>query len=122
MVATDRNAREGRPVGLYGNAFCRASEDAVKNATKILDPPVSTNILAMEAPAGGYGPYRRGATAKFCFIGILNQLTSSSVETILDVLTSCFTGYLAIRADSVPPNADSPIQVSYPSIIGLFRL
>jgi hypothetical protein len=80
MVATDRNAKEERPAGLYGNYFCRASEAAINKATKVLKPPVSTNILAMEAPAGGYGPYKRG--------------------TILDVLTSCYAGYLAIRADT----------------------
>lgn len=56
-VATDRNAAEGRPYGLYGNAFARASKEAVRRATTRIDPPTITNLIAMAAPSGGYGPY-----------------------------------------------------------------
>jgi hypothetical protein len=56
-VATDRNAGLGRPSGLYGNHFSRATADAVAAATQVLSPPTTSNILAMEAPAGGSGRY-----------------------------------------------------------------
>lgn len=49
----------GLPHGLYGNAFAAAPADAVARATVVLDPPTVSNILAMSAPPGGYGPYRR---------------------------------------------------------------
>src|SRR5262245_57209982 len=57
-VATDPNVAEGRPGGLYGNAFARADPDAVRRATTRIDPPTITNLIAMAAPAGGHGPYR----------------------------------------------------------------
>jgi hypothetical protein len=56
-VATDRNAAEGRPRGLYGNQFARAAAEAVRRATTRLDPPTITNLIAMAAPHGGYGRY-----------------------------------------------------------------
>lgn len=42
---------------IYGNAFARAPEESVKGAVTIIDPPTITNIIAMEAPKGGYGQY-----------------------------------------------------------------
>jgi hypothetical protein len=59
VVATDVNPGEGRPYGLYGNSFSRATEDAVRRATEVLDPPTKSNILAMEAPSYGAGRYTR---------------------------------------------------------------
>ena len=56
-LATDRNAAEGRPGGLYGNAFARARPDVVRRATTRIDPPTVTNLIAMAAPSGGYGRY-----------------------------------------------------------------
>lgn len=58
-VATDRNAAQGRPSGLYGNAFAWAEPDAIRRATTRVDPPTITNLIAMAAPAGGVGRYRR---------------------------------------------------------------
>jgi Poly (ADP-ribose) glycohydrolase (PARG), Macro domain fold len=57
-VATDANPGEGRPHGLYGNAFASASEEAVRRATTRLDPPTISNIIAIAAPMGS-GRYRR---------------------------------------------------------------
>jgi hypothetical protein len=58
-IATDRNAAQGRPDGLYGNAFAQASAEAVRRATTAIDPPTITNLIAMAAPTGGHGRYRR---------------------------------------------------------------
>lgn len=57
VVATDPNAAEGRPLGLYGGAFGRADPDAVRNATRGIDPPTVTNLIAMAAPRPSKGPY-----------------------------------------------------------------
>lgn len=46
-----------RPDGLYGNRFARAPLTQVAEATTKLDPPTISNILAIEAPAGGRGLY-----------------------------------------------------------------
>jgi hypothetical protein len=57
-IATDPNPDEGRPRGLYGNAFASGTEDAVRKATKLIDPPTASNIIAIEAPAHGTGRYK----------------------------------------------------------------
>ena len=56
-VATDANAAEGRPYGLYGNAFARGDVDAVRRAATRIEPPTITNLIAMAAPSGGDGRY-----------------------------------------------------------------
>lgn len=35
-------------VYMYGNSFAFADEEAIINATHILDPPTTSNIIAME--------------------------------------------------------------------------
>jgi hypothetical protein len=56
--ATDVNAAEGRPDGLYGDNFSRATEEALRRATTVIDPPTITNFIAVSAPRGGRGRYR----------------------------------------------------------------
>lgn len=46
-----------RPYGLYGNAFARAPVAAVLRATRHIDPPTASDILAVEAPPDGAGRY-----------------------------------------------------------------
>ncbi len=57
-IAIDVNPARQRPFGLYGNNFARATAEAIELATQPIDPPTVTNIIAMEAPAGGYGSYQ----------------------------------------------------------------
>jgi hypothetical protein len=71
--------------GLYGNAFARADPGRIAEATTFLDPPTTTNILAMEAPPGGRGAYDRG--------------------TIEDVLLTAYVGFAACRGASAPERA-----------------
>lgn len=56
-IATDCNADEGRPAGLYGNAFARAGVATVRRATRRIEPPTITNVIAMAAPWGGRHEY-----------------------------------------------------------------
>ncbi len=79
-VATDEDPEEDRPLGLYGNAFARAREEAVRRATRVLDPPTVTNILAMEAPPGATGRY--------------------TPEQIHGVMATAYTGFRAARLES----------------------
>jgi hypothetical protein len=79
-VATDPDAAEGRPAGVYGNAFARADGDAVGRATTPIDPPTITNLIAMAAPPGGYGRY--------------------GADEIESVLTTAFTGFRAAVLES----------------------
>jgi hypothetical protein len=87
-VATDRNAALGRPNGLYGNHFSRASADAVEQATQVITPPTISNLLAMEAPAGGYGRYSR--------------------QEIVYILSTAFTGFSAARLESCKDRPHAP--------------
>ncbi len=79
-VATDEDPDADRPLGLYGNAFGRAREEAVRRATRVLDPPTITNVLAMEAPAGATGRY--------------------TAEQIHGVMATAYTGFRAARLES----------------------
>lgn len=90
-IATDINPQQGRPHGLYGNNFARATQEAIKQATQPLNPPTITNIIAMEAPSGGYDCY--------------------TMEEIEYILTTAFTGFLAARIESQLEIAQ-PVRVS----------
>jgi hypothetical protein len=80
IIATDPNPEQDRPHGLYGNNFARAKPEAIQQATQPLNPPSITNIIAMEAPPGGYGSY-----------------TITEIEYIL---VTAFTGFLAAGIES----------------------
>jgi len=92
-IATDVNADEDRPRGLYGNAFARASEAAVLRATRVLSPPTISNILAIEAPEGGMGRY--------------------GLEQLFDALSTAYSGFSAARAESefAAEDASSKVEV-----------
>ena len=79
-VATDRNDAEGRPAGLYGNAFAGAGSEAVARATTRIEPPTITNLIAMAALPGGHGRYR--------------------VDEIDLLLATAFTGFRAAVLES----------------------
>lgn len=96
VVATDANPAEGRPYGLYGNSFSQATEDAIRQATEVLDPPTMSNILAMEAPACGAGRYTR--------------------EQIEFVLSTAVTGFSAAVSESkrkVSPDVQTVIHTGF---------
>ncbi|MBD2120655.1 hypothetical protein [Trichocoleus sp. FACHB-262] len=79
-IATNPNPERDRPYGLYGNNFALASAAAIEQATQVLNPPTITNILAMEAPAGGYGTYK--------------------LKEIEYILSTAFTGFTAAHVES----------------------
>lgn len=58
-VKLDRNAAEGRPRGLYGNNFARASREALLHGVVPLQPPTKSNIIAMAALGHRFGSYSR---------------------------------------------------------------
>jgi hypothetical protein len=58
-VRTAPEAELGGPSWLYGMAFAGASADVVREATTPIDPPTTSNILAIVAPYGGRGRYQR---------------------------------------------------------------
>ena len=90
-VATAPDAAEGR-AGLYGNAFALADGDAVRLATTPIDPPTTTNLIAMAAPRGGWGQYR--------------------ADEIESVLTTAFTGFQAAVLESHGERGDAtPVAV-----------
>jgi poly(ADP-ribose)glycohydrolase PARG len=79
-IATNPDAKGGRPAGLYGNAFSVAALDSVRRAARRIDPPTKTNLIAMVAPRGGSGKYR--------------------TEQVESVLKTAFTGFRAAVAES----------------------
>ncbi|MEZ4449039.1 MAG: hypothetical protein R3B09_06105 [Nannocystaceae bacterium] len=90
-IATDVDPDADRPHGLYGNAFARASAAAVLRATRPLEPPTLSNILAIEAPEAGFGRY--------------------TLEQIHDALSTAYTGFAAARAESIDAAGDPEVEV-----------
>ena len=58
-IRTAPGAESGGPSWLYGMAFSGATPDAVREAATRIDPPTVSNVLAIAAPVGGRGRYRR---------------------------------------------------------------
>lgn len=79
-VATDPDVEAGRPEGLYGNRFARATADVVRRATTQIEPPTRSNLIAMAAPRGGFDTYM--------------------VEEIEEILITAFTAFGAAVAES----------------------
>lgn len=79
-IATDRNAEAGQPDGLYGAPFRDASEETVRRAVSVLDPPTITNLIALCAPWGGRGRY-----------------SAAEIEFVLE---TAFTGFRAAVLES----------------------
>ena len=96
VIATDPNFTEGRPYGLYGNNFARATEDAIRRATKIIDPPTVSNILAMEAPACGAGRY-----------------TGEQIEFVLATALTGFSAAVLESERSVSPEVQTAIHAGF---------
>jgi hypothetical protein len=80
QIATNPNPTQLRPYGLYGNNFARADRKAIELATTPLNPSTLTNLIAMEAPAGGRGAYTE--------------------EQITYILNTVFTGFSAAKLES----------------------
>jgi len=79
-VATDSNSSQGRPRGLYGNAFGAADPEVVKKATKAILTPQVVNLIAMAALGGGHGEY--------------------TLPQIVDTFTTAYTSFLAAKLES----------------------
>jgi hypothetical protein len=94
-VATNMNAAEGRPRGLYGNEFAVASPEAITRATKRIDPPTITNLIAMAAPT-----YRRGRYSR---------------EMLERILVTAHTGFAAAVAETgrLAPGAPVVVHTGY---------
>jgi len=92
QVRTDPNELEGRPGGLYGNAFSMAPAESVRRATTRIDPPTISHVIAMAAPAHGWGPY--------------------TLEEIRYVLVTAYTAFRASLMESRRrTNESSPVVV-----------
>ncbi len=83
-IDTRPNSAAGRPRGLYGNELGRASAATLQQATQRLPQPTVSNLLAIEAPKGGHGRYRR--------------------EQIVDAMQSACSGFALLRTESLTAN------------------
>ncbi|HEY1066658.1 MAG TPA: hypothetical protein VGE52_11135 [Pirellulales bacterium] len=77
---TNADASAGRPAGLYGNRFAAASLDVILRATRRVEPPTFTNLIAIAAPSGGRGDY-----------------TQSQIASIF---ATAYTGFAAARQET----------------------
>jgi hypothetical protein len=97
-IETGRNAAEGRPDGLYGNAFALGSAEALRRAVTRLEPPTITNLIAMAAPAYGHGAYQ--------------------TREIEFILTTAYTGFRAAVLESTPEGETGALVVVHTGFWG----
>ncbi len=90
-VAIDRNEAEGRPRGLYGDAFSAAPVEAVRRATAPVQPPTVSNLIALAAPSYGVGVYTR--------------------EQIAHILVTAYTGFGAAMVESARIREGAPVAI-----------
>ena len=88
-VDVSPNRWQGRPQGLYGNLFAKATQKAIAKATTVIHPPTITNIIAMEAPSGGESTYQR--------------------EEIQDILSTAYSSFRAAQIESQIENKEGAL-------------
>jgi hypothetical protein len=76
---------------IYGNAFSRASPATVKERLSVLDPPLTSNIYAMEAPTRGWKEYTR-----------------SQIVSILSTAYTAFSQIVVVESASKQKNQQLP--------------
>lgn len=82
--------------GLYGNAFQRAPLEQVRHATRKIDPPTISNILAIQAPEPGVGIYTAGDVRQIlvtAYSGFAAAIEESRLQLGPDFATSIHTGF-----------------------------
>jgi hypothetical protein len=89
-IATNADTAAGRPAGLYGNRFAAAPLDAIRRATRRIDPPTFSNIIAMAAPSGGRGDYTE-AEIEFIFATAFTAFDAAVQESALASSAACET-------------------------------
>jgi hypothetical protein len=97
-IATHPDPAAGRPHGLYGNRFATAPADAVRKAARRIDPPTFSNIIAMAAPAGGFGAYMPQQidgiflTAHTAFAAAVHESTQGGANPLQTLIHTGFWG------------------------------
>lgn len=94
QIRTEPNEQEGRPKGLYGREFSKASAPTLLKSTTVLSPPTISNIIAMEA--------LKCAVFRIRFFNIESRYgrgsyTISQLNTTFD---TAFTGFSAAILES----------------------
>jgi hypothetical protein len=124
-IRTAPDADAGRPSWLYGMAFARATPDAIREATTLIDPPTISNILAMMAPVGGRGRYQREqidlalATA---YSGFRAAVLESRRSAGLDARVAIHSGFWGCGAFGGNRVMMSLVQLLAADIAGVDRL
>lgn len=95
-IETVRGAEAGGPSWMYGMAFARATADAVREATTLIDPPTISNIIAIVAPYGGRGRYQReqiGLAISTAYSGFRAAVLESRRTAGPDALVAIHSGF-----------------------------
>ena len=95
FIETNIDSSKDRPYGLYGNNFSRASENAIKFATHLINPPTISNIIAIESPPPETGKYTKQQIEfiiKNAITGF-NAAVKKSKEMNKNAKVSIHTGY-----------------------------
>eukprot|EP01080_Neovahlkampfia_damariscottae_P010802 gene10802-3420_t len=86
-VELSPNESKNRPKGLYGNVFRVSSDDSIKSAITVFDPPKLSNIIGIEAPKYGHGEY--------------------TLSQIFGILSTAYSGFISARYETILENEDT---------------
>ena len=92
-ISTTPDASAGRPKGLYGKEFSRATDAQRASGITLIEPPTVSHIIAIAAPSHGDGQYIR-----------------EQVETIL---VTAYTGFRAAVVESQRANLGTVIHTGF---------
>ena len=82
--------------GLYGNAFQRATQEQVSQATRRIDPPTLSHILAIQAPEPGSGLYSASDIRQIlitAYSGFVAAIEEGKLQPGSNASTSIHTGF-----------------------------
>ena len=111
--------------GLYGNRFAAASADAVGHATRTIDPPTITNLIAMAAPSGGSGVYTREEIEHIlttAYTAFAAAVFESDEASNADAKTVIHTGYWGCGAFGGNRVLMALLQLLAARLAGVYRL
>ncbi len=124
-IRTAPEAERGGPSWLYGMAFERASPDAVREAATRIDPPTVSNVLAIRAPNGGHGRYRReeiGLALSTAWTGFRAAVLESRRAAGPDAMVAIHSGFWGCGAFGGNRVMMTLLQVLAADLAGVARL
>ena len=103
-ISATPDASAGRPKGLYGQEFSRATDAERASGITLIEPPTVSHIIAIAAPSHGVGAYTREQVDTIlvpAYSGFRAAVVESGREGLTTVIHSGFWGCGAFGGNKV---------------------